>query len=252
MRWFVQKTWLGACPVCRLYEDCHLSIIRGVMITSHGQRLNWGFVLSAAVWRQGTREAYLLFTWLLSLDICATVVIGKQILSDRAWRVQQPRFTGGMLFLCPRRCSHCQCGDSMAIAHSSLKSSAAPFSRTWTSSTYCGSRTLISEPSARCSTTTTVRKSMSCRGSWSCRKRRGCICSRSRRRPCWLSYSSTRKRESTCPARHLVSRCSQSSRLLRFHRYVYMAIITHVRGGALPLLLIGCGYVVARLPSHSL
>lgn len=150
-----------------------------------------------------------------------------------------------------RCCSHSQCRGGMAMAHNSLKSSAAPFSRTWTSSTYSGSRTLISEPGVRCLTTTTVRKNMSCRGSWSCRKRRGCICSGSRRRPCWHSYSSTRKRESTYPARHLAPHCSRLPHLLRLHRYVHMAIITHVRGRPLPPLLIGCGYVVARLPSHS-
>lgn len=45
------------------------------------------------------RELHLLFMWLLSLDISASVVVGEQILRDRVWRVQQPHFAAGTLVL---------------------------------------------------------------------------------------------------------------------------------------------------------
>lgn len=44
---------------------------------------------------RGKREVHLLFMWLLPLDFSASVVVGEQILRDRVWRVQQPRFTAG-------------------------------------------------------------------------------------------------------------------------------------------------------------
>lgn len=222
--------------------DSPFSVIRWVKIVSHGLSINWGFVSKRGVWWQGKGEVHLLFMWFLHFWHLCQCCNQRADIEGQGVAVQQSRFTAGLLSLAPVLLTfsvheHCVCRpqpSKMIRRHL--------FSRTWTSLTYCGSRTSISEPGAKCLTSTTVRKSMSCRGSWSCRKRRGCICSESRKRPCWHSYSSTRKRESTYPAPCPAPRCRRLSHLFRLHRYVHVAIIHHVRGRPLPSLLIGCSY----------
>ncbi len=56
---------------------------------------------------------------LLPLDISASVVVSEQILRDRVWRVQQPRFTAGTLSLAPVLLTF-SLQDNMATAHKSL------------------------------------------------------------------------------------------------------------------------------------
>lgn len=87
--------------------NSHLCVMIWVMIATC---LNSTNLICVSYWSMvptWKREVYELFICLLPLDISASVAVGVQIERDRVWRVQQPHFTAGTLFL------HCYTAPSL-------------------------------------------------------------------------------------------------------------------------------------------